>query len=398
VLGWYAGLSTRRREFVQDCVLALTLAVLNVAAVLPYLSHMRPGWLALTLAATQCLPLAWRRYWPVPVIIVAAVPRVMYDALGFSYAPLPLAMVIAFATVADRSGLRLRWITVVMTIVGVAWSQALPGHNQPYDAIVQAFMFGTGWVVGTLNRYRRAAFAAEAERAERAEASLDEAAVRAAAAERVRIARELHDVVAHHVSLIAVQAEAVGAALPAQPEAASSSADLIAGTARTAMTELRRLLGVLRFKDSESMERLELSPSPSMSQIDDLVDAVRDAGLTVSCTVTGETGRVLPPGVDLTAYRIIQEALTNAMRHAPGSTASVRVRYASDFVTVEVANTPRPAGGAPPAAVAAARAAARSGGYGLAGIAERVTSCGGSLTLGPAADGGFAVSARLPLS
>jgi signal transduction histidine kinase len=374
-------------------MLALVLAVLNVAAVLPYQSKMHPGWLALLLAAAQCVPLAWRRYWPIPVLIVAAVPRTLYDHLGFGYAPLPLAMMIAFGTVADRSCPLNRWITVVATTVGVIWSQTMPGHNQPYDAIIQLFLFGAGWVVGTLNRYRRTAYAAAAERAERAEASLDAAAARAAAAERVRIARELHDVVAHHVSLIAVQAEAVGAALPARPEAASSSADLIAGTARVAMTELRRLLGVLRFKDDDA-ERLELSPSPSLSRLDELIDAVREGGLRVSCTVTGEAGRRLPPGIDLTAYRIIQEALTNAMRHAPGSPASVNVSYADDFVDIEVANTPRPAG----ARRGPAGVVGRPGGYGLAGIAERVTSCGGSLTLGPAADGGFAVSARLPLS
>ena len=192
---------------------------------------------------------------------------------------------------------------------------------------MQAFIFGAAWAVGTLSRYRRAALRAAAERAARAEASIDAAAARAAAAERMRIARELHDVVAHHVSLMAVQAEAVGALLPARPEAAAASADLIGSTARAAMTELRRLLGVLRFTGTEDPERVRLTPVPSLSRLDELVDTVREAGLAVTCEVSGPVAE-LPPGVDLTAYRILQEALTNALRHAPGAAASVRVTCA----------------------------------------------------------------------
>jgi signal transduction histidine kinase len=274
--------------------------------------------------------------------------------------------------------------------------------------------------VGTLSRHRRAALTAAASRAERAEATLDAAAAKAAMAERVRIARELHDVVAHHVSLMAVQAEAVGALLPARPEAAATSADLIGSTARAAMTELRRLLGVLRFNDNDDPERT--NPLPSFSRLDELTDAIRAAGLDVTCETSGPVAP-LPPGIDLTAYRIIQEALTNAVRHAPGSTAAVRVTYESSHVCVAVTNTapaqapPQTRVGAavtrgasagpvtapaPAAADLAIAPAARPGpagpGYGLAGIAERVASCGGALSLGPAEAGGFTVSARLPLT
>jgi signal transduction histidine kinase len=328
----------------------------------------------------------------VPALIGCGLLATVYGAFPFGYAPLPLAPAIGFATVADRSGRLLRWLTVVGTTVGVAWSQTLPGHHQPYDAIVVTLIFVTAWVVGTLNRRRRAALTAAASRAERAEASLDEAAARAAAAERVRIARELHDVVSHHVSLMAIQAEAVGALLPARPAAAATSADLIGSTARAAMTELRRLLGVLRFQDHEDPERPRLTPVPSLSRLDELTDATRAAGLRVTSETSGLVAP-LPPGVDLTAYRIIQEALTNAVRHAPGATACVRVTYEPSHISVEVTNgcsaspvTPRgPAG-------------AVGHGYGLAGIAERVASCGGALSLGPTGDGGFAVSARLPLT
>jgi len=393
----YAALPPRRRDVAQDTALAVALAVLNLLSIVPYRSQMHPAWLALLLVAGQCLPLALRRLLPVPALIASGLIRNVYDALLFGYAPLPLAPAIACATVAERSGLLLRWLTVAGISGGIAWSQALPGHNQPYDAIIQVFIFGAAWGVGTLSRYRRAALAAAASRAARAEAALDRAAASAAAAERLRIARELHDVVAHHVSLMAVQAEAVGALLPARPEAAAASADLIGSTARTAMTELRRLLGVLRFTEDPESERVRLAPVPSLSDLDQLVDAARGSGLRVTCEVSGPV-TALPPGIDLTAYRILQESLTNAVRHAPGSAAAVRVCYGPAELVVEVGNS-GPGPGARAARVAGPATVMAGGpGYGLAGIAERVASCGGFLALGPAGDGGFSVTARLPLS
>jgi len=399
---WYAGLTGRRRELAQDSALALGLAALNLLSLLPYQSQLHPLWAAYVLVCAECLPLALRRVWPVPALICSGVLRDLYDGLHLGFAPLPLAPAIAFATVADRSRPLLRWITVVATVGGVAYSQTLPGHHQPYDAIIQASIFGAAWAIGTLTRQRRAALAAASSRAVRAEASLDATAASAAAAERARIARELHDVVAHHVSLIAVQAEAVGALLPARPAEASASADAIAVTARQAMTELRRLLGVLRFNSAEqdpSPERSRLTPAPSLSRLDELLTSVRGSGLPVTCQVSGPAA-ALPPGVDLTAYRIVQEALTNALRHAPGSSATVALTYEAGHVSLEVTNTsPQPPATATPATpVTSATSATLAGGYGLAGIAERVASCGGALTLGPTLDGGFTVSARLPLT
>jgi hypothetical protein len=152
-------------------------------------------------------------------------------------------------------------------------------------------------------------------------------------------------VVAHHVSLIAVQAQAAGALLSARPAEASRSADAIAATARQAMTELRRLLGVLRFSAADqgpSPERTRLTPAPSLSRLDDLLTSVRASGLPVTCTVSGAEA-ALTPGVDLTAYRIVQEALTNALRHAPGSAASVALTYENACLSVAVTNTsPKP--------------------------------------------------------
>jgi len=425
---WYAALPVRGREIVQDTGLALALAVLNLLSLVAYQRYLHPLWLAFFLVSAQCLPLALRRVWPVPVAIGVGVLRDLYDSLGYGFAPLPLAPAIAVATVAERSRPWIRWLTVVGTIIGLTYSQTLPGHIEPYDWIVQAFIMAAAWAIGTLSRRRRAALAEASARAARAEASLDVTAARAATAERLRIARELHDVVAHHVSLMAVQAEAVGALLPARPAEASRSADLIAATARQAMTELRRLLGVLRLNSSDqnpTHERTVLTPAPSLSRLDELIDVMRGAGLEVSLTagsgpplppaadragyrviqeaLTAGGRPALSPGVDLTGYRIVQEALTNALRHAPGAAAAVTVAYAEDCLTVEVTNTAARTGMA--AGIANAQAARPApaapelgGGHGLAGIAERVASCGGSLSLGPGRDGSFTVTARLPLT
>jgi signal transduction histidine kinase len=169
---------------------------------------------------------------------------------------------------------------------------------------------------------------------------------------------------------------------------------------------------VLRFNAADqdpSSERTRLTPAPSLSRLDDLLTSVRASGLPVTCTVSGAEA-ALPPGVDLTAYRIVQEALTNALRHAPGSSAAVTIAYEDACLSLEVSNTSRqartastpatstPATTTPVTPAASVTSAALAGGYGLAGIAERVASCGGSLALGPAADGGFTVTARLPLT
>jgi signal transduction histidine kinase len=208
--------------------------------------------------------------------------------------------------------------------------------------------------------------------------------------------------VAHHVSLIAVQDEAATALLPDRPEQARRSVEVIGDTARQALTELRRLLGVLRRPSA----RPETAPSVSLGELGDVLDQVRGAGLPVDFEVVG-TPVPLAPGVDLTAYRIVQEALTNTIRHARAARAAVSLRYEPGYITVSISDSGRRAGGRPPApgnGAAAGRPLAtrppgpllNGAGLGLAGIAERVASCGGSLTVGPTQAGGFAVTARLP--
>jgi len=199
--------------------------------------------------------------------------------------------------------------------------------------------------------------------------------------------------VAHHVSLMAVQAEAADSLLPAHPEQARRSVQVICDTARQALTELRRLLGVLR----APAEPPATAPSASLADLAAVLDQVRAAGLPVELDVQG-TPYQLAPSIDLTAYRIVQEALTNTVRHTAASGAFVTLRYEPGYLTVAVTDH------GPRAEVAAVDGRARQGGtgglagtgFGLAGIAERVASCGGNLTVGPTPGDGFAVAARLP--
>jgi signal transduction histidine kinase len=381
----------RQQELLQDGALGVALAVVNVLSVLPYRGLQHPLWLAILLVTLQGVLLTGRRWHPVPIALAIGAVRVTYDQSGLLFAPFPLGVAIAYYTVMDRTGAIWRWIVTGFVVAGISVALAAPGHNEPYDAITQAFIFLTAGVGGVLTRAKRGTMAAAESRAAWAEAELDRQSSRAAAQERAKIARELHDVVAHHVSLMAVQAEATASLLPGQPEKAQRSADIISDTARAALTELRRLLGVLR----SPSEQLETAPSASLSELGGVLDQVRGAGLEVDFDVRGTPAR-LAPGVDLTAFRIVQEALTNTIRHAHTARATVTLTHEPGYITVSVADSGPRRG--PDLAAAGARETALSGsGLGLAGIAERVASCGGQLSVGPTAAGGFSVSARLPV-
>jgi signal transduction histidine kinase len=398
----FGALPPRRQERLQDLGLGVALAAVNVFSLLTYRAQLHPLWLALVLVAAQGIPLIWRRSCPILMGLIIAVARVAYDRYGFGYAPFPLGPAIIFYTIIDRRGPVWRWVACVVVVVGMTISLATPGHPEPYTAIFQVLIFATALAAGVLSRAKRASLQAAEGRAERAEAELDRQTSRAAVAERTRIARELHDVVAHHVSLMAVQSEAATSLLPARPAEAQRSVEIIGTTARQALTELRRLLGVLRGPS----EQLETAPSASLQDIGDVVDQVRGTGLPVEFEVVG-TPFPLAPGVDLTAYRIVQEALTNTVRHARADRAAVTLSYEPGYVTVSITDSGRRRNGSHPGmngSTGAAPDAVLSGrppliagsGLGLAGIAERVASCGGKLTVGPTGSGGFAVTARLP--
>jgi signal transduction histidine kinase len=391
----------------QDLALAVALAIYNVASLIPETRQLQLPYVAFSLVALQALPLAWRRRWPVAVFFAVGIPRTVYDQLNLNFAPIPLGPAIAYYTIMDRSSTRVRVAISAVLLYGIVRSQMLPGHNEPYDFFVDVLQFAVAGTLGILSRTRRAYVQEVETRAEHAEAERARQVALAAAEERARIARELHDVVAHHVSLMAVQSEAAASLLPGRPEEASKSVEVIGRTAREALTELRRLLGVLR-GPADVDSRVTTAPSPSISQLDDVLGQVRQAGIAVDLRVEGSPSK-LAPGVDLAAFRIVQEALTNTVKHSGAGEAAVTVSYEPGYVTVSVTDT---GNGAVAITVdsradralrgkAGARDTGRprladSGGFGLAGIAERVASCGGKLTVGPGDAGGFAVTARLP--
>jgi signal transduction histidine kinase len=229
------------------------------------------------------------------------------------------------------------------------------------------------WLVGVLARARRQSVTL----AQR-NAALEHQAERAAAAERARIARELHDIIAHHLSVVVLQA----AGARASGKAADAALEKIENSGRQALAETRRLLGVLRDTDEET----GLAPQPGIGELDALAASVRAAGLPVNLVISGDQAAA-PAAVDVSVYRIVQEALTNILKHAGAARADVTIGCADGAVTIEITDdgTRKPGSQAP------------AGGHGLAGMRERVAIFGGELCAGPRPGGGFAVRARLPL-
>lgn len=256
--------------------------------------------------------------------------------------------------------------------------------------ILQAVPFALAWVLGDSIRTRRAYFAQLEERAARLEKEREAQAKVAVAAERARIARELHDVVAHNVSVMVVQADGAAYVLDAAPDQAKTALETISSTGRQALAEMRRLLGVLR--TGEHQEAGEYVPQPDVQQIEDLVEQCRGSGLPVDFKVEG-TPRPLPSGVELTAYRIVQEALTNSRKHGgPNVGASVRLVYFDDGLGLLVEDDGK---GAPHELYE--EGGFDGQGHGLIGMRERVGMVGGTLDAGPRPGGGFRISVLLPL-
>jgi signal transduction histidine kinase len=249
------------------------------------------------------------------------------------------------------------------------------------DLVLVPGVFAIAWVAGFALRERAAQAASAEERADDAESEREENARRAVFAERVRIARELHDVVAHHVSMMGVQAGAARVVIDSDPGKAKDALSAIETSSRQAVGELHRLLGFLRQEGDAD----ELAPQPGVGQLAGLVASMSDSRLVVGMTVEGDA-RPLPPTVDVSAYRIVQEALTNTLKHAHASRADVHLRYWPDELEVEVVDDGRGPGNG---------AAHRDGGLGLIGMRERAALHGGRLTAEAVPAGGFAVRARL---
>jgi signal transduction histidine kinase len=349
--------------------LLLVIAVVTpllLAARYPLLGW-RIGWLALL--AAPLVPAQWRGGWPWgPAQVVVLL--VLFCVAGVRYGR-PV----------------LWWMWALSLIPWWLWLvHDLPDLNGPISATI-LFTVGTIAADSVSSRW-----GAEQELAAQTERTELERARRAVLEERTRIARELHDVVAHHMSLIAVQAETAPYRLSDLPESAIAEFGSLSGVAREALAEMRRLLGVLRYDQPAG-----LTPQPQLSDLPALVDAARRAGVSVELAVPGAMGDV-PSGVAVCAYRIVQESLSNASQHAPGAAVSVSVDHDAGVVRLRVANGP--GGLAGPGEPAGPGGPARSEpgpGHGLTGMRERVALLGGSLSAGPSAGGGFVVAAVLPL-
>jgi signal transduction histidine kinase len=383
---YLAGMAlTRLVRSHSDLLLALGLTVIGQAEIwLGEPEDHRAVYAALALLVTMAL--AWRVRAPLVALVVAAgvfLPSaILFPLSGESAFAVPAALLIAVYSIgAHTEG----WRTVAGVLVGIAVVFAVtfadPEGADPGSYLFFLFVVGGPWLAGRAIRHRRLSERHLEARALTAEREREERARAAVAEERVRIARELHDVVAHAISVIVVQARGGRRSLATEPEEAREAFDSIEASGVEALAEMRRLLGMLR----KGNEELALAPQPSLRHLDTLVAQVKEAGLPVELTVEGEP-TALPPGVDLSAYRIVQEALTNALKHAGPATACVLVRYGSEDLEVEVTDTGRrPAGG-------------DGAGHGLVGMRERVTLFGGQLEAGRRGEGGFVVRARLPLA
>ncbi|MEU8525659.1 MULTISPECIES: sensor histidine kinase [Streptomyces] len=341
---------------------------------------------------------ALRRRMPERMLLLAVALGVVQLAFGLMPFFADFAMLVIIYTVAAHDGPR--WASRLAlagglsaaTLAQLRWPTESQGSSAAhvFFTVIMTVPFVLAWVLGDSLRTRRAYFAQLEERASRLEKEREAQAKVAVAAERARIARELHDVVAHNVSVMVVQADGAAYVLDSSPEQAKQALETISGTGRQALAEMRRLLGVLR--TGEHQEAGEYVPQPDVQQIEDLVEQVRQAGLTVDFRIEGSP-RPLPSGVELTAYRIVQEALTNTRKHGgPEAGASVRLVYFDDGLGLLVEDDGRGAtqemyedGGAD------------GSGHGLIGMRERVGMVGGTLDAGPRPGGGFRISALLPL-
>jgi signal transduction histidine kinase len=333
---------------------------------------------ALLLVAAASLVLIWRRRYPVPVLWVSISAVLAYSLLGYVNGAALLSPAVALYAVTSTGSVRraVSWaaVTLAALLAGTAIGNPFGPFGGGFDlipAMVAAALFG-----GIAVANRRAFVASMQARA-------DDAAQRRIDEERLRIARELHDVVAHTMATINVQAGAAIHVAAERPEAATEALQAIRGASKDGLRELRAILNVLRQADEPDATM----PAPGLGQIDALVASASRAGLKTTLSVTG-TRRPVPPAVDLAAYRIVQESLTNAIRHAGPATAAVSLGYAAGTLAIEVTDTGL---GVPPGVTPG------GGGHGLTGMRERAASVGGTLETGPAPGGGFRVAARLPI-
>jgi signal transduction histidine kinase len=347
-----------------------------------------PAVLLLLILLGLAVPVIFRRTYPVQAFTVAAVAGALQVVFVTTPLVTDLAILILLYTLAAYRPRRRSIVGLCVCLAGslVAVARWLP----PQDGLAQKALFGgvifsgtalVAWVLGDSMRYRRAYLTALEDRAARLERERDAQAQIAAAAERARIARELHDVIAHNVSVMVVQADGASYALRSEPDRTAHALTAISQTGRQALAEMRRLLGILRSDDQQA----DLAPVPGLDQLRELLDQARRAGMSVSFTLEG-AARPLPEGAELAAYRVVQESLTNTRKHGGlAAAAAVTLRYEPDALVLEVTDDGL-----------GAAAVGDGPGHGLTGMRERIEMYGGTVQAGPLPGGGYQVTARLP--
>ncbi|WP_018532972.1 MULTISPECIES: histidine kinase [unclassified Streptomyces] len=348
-----------------------------------------PGALSLVLMVLGAAALVFRRVAPMYVLAATSTVSLVELATGEPRAPVVMSAVVALYTVAARTDRPTTW-RVGLATMAVLTAVAMLAGPLPWYAQENLGIFawtGMAAAAGDAVRSRRAFVDAIRERAERAERTREEEARRRVAEERLRIARDLHDVVAHHIALVNVQAGVAAHVMDKRPDQAKEALSHVREASRSALNELRATVGLLRQTgDPEA----PTEPAPGLSRLDDLVDTFRHAGLPVE-VARAEEAPQLPAAVDLAAFRVVQEALTNVQKHA-GREARAEVSVVRVGPNVEVSVLDNGPGAAP-----ASAADDENGGHGLLGMRERVTALGGTLTAGPRYGGGFRVHAILPV-
>jgi signal transduction histidine kinase len=352
-----------------DVLLAAVFTGLTVVAV----ADSRAAWPAFPLATLTVAPIALRQRAPVATMAVIAGALTAYTLFGYGDPPNSgIGLLIAMFTVATLRPRRVAAVLWLASMTVLAVACVTDGAPLGWSVIGQSTVQLLGaWVLGESTRRW-------GERTER----LAERAARAVADERVRIARELHDVVAHHMAVISLQAGVAQYVIDSDLPTARQAITTVGDTSREALAEMRRLLDVLRLEDGE-----DLAPQPGLAALDDLVDRTRGAGLPVDVVVTGRA-RPLPPGPDLCAYRVAQESLTNALKHAGPAAVRIDLDYGERTLTLKVTDDGSATGPHRESPTA----------HGIRGMRERAELYGGVLTAGPADAGGFAVVVRLPMS
>lgn len=374
-----------QRPWVLDGILAVAIFVAAaVSAATPAPQYRPPDVTVYLLIALGAAPYVVRRRWPLPVLVLASIPVLALLALGYSSAVIGAALFLAAYTVAahsDRLGtaLGVGYAIVVMVVVAVVAPTAMGIAG----VVTNAALFTGAFALGGSAHVRRENVALLQERAQLAEQARAEEARHAVADERLRIAQELHDVLGHSLGVIALQAGVGAHVIDVDPAEAKASLEAISRTSRSSLAEVRRILGALRTDTGVT----GYHPPLGLDALDALAVELTEAGLPVTVQVSG-TPHDVPAALGLTAYRVVQEALTNVLRHAgPGARADVSVHYAERQVTIRVDDD----GHAVPASVGSPRT-----GHGQLGMRERVSVWGGTLQVGPRPEGGYRVTATLP--